>query len=564
MRPLLLALAATLLAGCATGTIRQSDSVTDSRVADADLVLGSMRAGTPTTRAGELKVLNDATFVAPKPRDLDQGRTLPTACPITFSPASSATLLEFGQTVSKVCGIQVRVTPDALAVTGGGGYRGGDDMPSSAADAVSDIPMPPGVTLPASLSGGRSAGSYRSEVSPHRIDIRYEGELTGLLDAVTARLGLSWRYADGVITVFYLDTRFFKVFSIPTTSEFGAVVTSGSSTAAGVAGGSGGGSSGGGSEGGTSGSASSSQSTNVSLRTNATADLIASVQSMLTPEVGRMSHSAYSGTLTVTDRPEVLDRVGRYVDDLNSFATKQVLLNIKVLSVTLDNADEWGINWNAIYTNLADTYGLGLVGGFTPSADAISGSVNILQGNSRFSGSNLIVDALARQGRVSVITQPSVTTMNLEPVPVQVGDTDGYVAQTITTLTGGDGDFAQTSRVTGTITTGFNMNLLPFVLPDDETVLLQFSMQIGALKRLRSVGDDDNLVEIPDTSSRNLSQKVKLRSGETLVLSGFDQTENSTERTGVGSPRFWLFGGGAKGASTREVLVVLITPVVMG
>ncbi len=56
---------------------------------------------------------------------------------------------------------------------------------------------------------------------------------------------------------------------------------------------------------------------------------------MLTPSMGRMSLSRATGTLTVTDRPEVLNRVQQLVNRENESITKQVLLNVNVLSVAL-------------------------------------------------------------------------------------------------------------------------------------------------------------------------------------------------------------------------------------
>lgn len=555
MRLFLIAFVATaLLAGCTTAqNIKKSDTEIRDDSSAADAALNAIRSGTPAVEPSGVQIIDDETYISAKPMMLDRNQSLPTRCNITFAPASSVTLLEFGQTVTKVCGVQVRVTPDALAATRDGG------MPASGAGAMGGIPLPTGVSLPPPIGGGPGGmTSIPMPLSANRIDIRYSGDLTGLLNAVTSRLGLSWRHRDGVVSVFYLDTRFFKVFLIPTAAAMDSNVTSGTATSAGVQGGSGSG--GGGGSSGVSGSSSSNQTTNISFQTNAADDLAKTVASILTPAVGRMAVSPSSGTVTVTDTPEVLDRVGAYIDDLNAFATKQVLLNVKVLSVTMKDNDEFGINWNVIYKSLADQYGIGLVSSIAQSGDAISGAVNILQGNSRFSGSQLVVNALSKQGKVSVLRQPSVTTLNLEPVPLQFATQTTYLAQSTTTLTADVG--ATTSLTPGTVTTGFNMNLLPYILPDNKTILLQYFLNLSSLNTIRRIESGDEAIESPEVDNRIQSQKVRLRSGETLVLSGFEQSTKGNDRSGAGNPRFWLFGGGASATNAREVLVVLITPIV--
>lgn len=560
--PAVAAAALTLLAGCSTiaHMNRAVDVVhEDSKAADA--ALATMRAGKPVVE-DVLRVVENADYLPPAPIVLDDKQTMPSRCNITFAPASAVTILELGQIVTKICGVQVRVTSDALAATQFG--AGSAATPTAAApNAIAGIPLPAGVTLPGPTAPTLSQAPFTA--SPNLISIRYSGDLVGLLNAATARMGLSWRYADSVITIFYLDTRFYSLHHIPTMTSMKSTTTSGMSSASGVAGGGssgsgggGGGGSGGGSGGGVSGSATSSQSTSVELKTDAAADLQRTVESMLTPNVGRMAMSA--GSVAVTDTPEVLDRIGAYVDHFNDFATKQVLLNIKVLTVTINDNDEFGINWNLIYQSLADQYGIGLVNNFGASDDAVTGSVNILQGSSRFSGSQLVVNALNEQGRVSVLTQPSETTLNLEPVSVQVGTQTGFLASSSTTLTADVG--ATSTLQPGSVTTGFNINVLPHILPDSRTVLLQLSLSQASLESIRRVESGNAAIEIPEVANRILSQKVRMRSGETLVLSGFEQTTNSTNATGTGHAFNWLFGGGAKAKKQRDVLVLLITPIV--
>lgn len=536
--------------GCSTfHTARENSAETAVVAADAASTIAAMREGTVSTAGFQL--IENADYIAPKPKRITSTNTLPVRCDIEFRPAGPVALLQVGQQITKDCAIQVRVTPDAMSALEG---DDDNDSPGANYDTAPAPVVPPLYGNPGAMGGGYSVPR------PNMVTVSYKGDVSGLLNAVTTRLGLSWKYADGGIVIYHIDTRVYRLFSIPTATNMTSTVTSGTATALGVAGGAGGGD--GASSGGVGGNSGTQQSTTVSLDTTPADDLRKTVESMLTPDKGRMAFSRSNSMLTVTDTPEVLDRVGELVDEMNSTATTQVLLNIKVLTVQLNDSDEFGINWNSIYTNLASEYGLGLANGFLASADAVTGSVNILEGSSRFSGSSLIVNALAKQGQVSIVTQPSVTTLNLEPVPVQVATQTGYIAQTQTTLTGGASEFAQTSRTPGTVTTGFNMNLLPYVLPDDHTILLQFSMQMASPPNIRSVGDENNLIEIPEVSSRTFSQKVKLRSGETLILSGFEQTVNDTNRSGVGSPYNYLFGGGRRSTHEREIIVILITPLV--
>lgn len=193
----------------------------------------------------------------------------------------------------------------------------------------------------------------------------------------TVRLGLSWKYsaAENLVTIFYVDTKTFRFYAIPSVTDMTSVVQSGTTTAAGV---SNSGTSSSSSGGGISGNSGSSQSTGVTINTDITKDIGNSVQSMLTPGVGRMSMSSSTGTMTVTDTPEVLARVGDFLNGENSNITKQVLLNVKVLSVTLTDKDDLGIDWNLVYKAVNGKWGLGWKNVTQTDAAAVQGSVSIL------------------------------------------------------------------------------------------------------------------------------------------------------------------------------------------
>jgi len=85
-----------------------------------------------------------------------------------------------------------------------------------------------------------------------------------------------------------------------------------------------------------------------------------------------------------------------------------------------------------------------------------------------------------------------------------------------------------------------------------------------ALKQIGKVSRGDNTIEIPEVDNRIFSQMVKLRSGETLVLSGFEQSVDNGSKAGVGSASNWLMGGSLKRDNSKDVIVVLITPIVEG
>jgi type II secretory pathway component HofQ len=99
---------------------------------------------------------------------------------------------------------------------------------------------------------------------------------------------------------------------------------------------------------------------------------------------------------------------------------------------------------------------------------------------------------------------------------------------------------------------------------DDGTVLMQFYTNLSVLDALQTVssgGPNPLQIQTPEIDTRNFLQRVAMKSGETLVISGYEGTAENSTQQGVGKPSNLLAGGGYDAKHSREVIVILITPV---
>jgi type IVB pilus formation R64 PilN family outer membrane protein len=260
----------------------------------------------------------------------------------------------------------------------------------------------------------------------------------------------------------------------------------------------------------------------------------------------------------VVDTPDTLDRVAAYIENENKTLERQVVINVVVLSVSLNDSDDYGINWNLVYNTLRQQYGLSSAVPIPVDANRFFAGV---VGDSRFAGSSAIIHALSKQGKVRRQTTASVITLNNQVVPLQVAKQTSYLQSTQTAVVPQVG--TTTTLIPGTVTSGFNMSILPHVLSNG-TVLLQFSTDISALNAIREVQSGSSKIETPEIDTRNFLQRVAMKSNETLIISGFEQTDDNLDRQGAGSARNVAFGGGMKAASAKESIVILITPTTLG
>lgn len=527
-----------LLSGCAP--LERIDKI-DNQVSrdenQADKHLHALKQGS---------VVRDLTsqWINPYPLNAQPGgNSLLPPCAVAINRPGSITLAEVSAFISKRCRLPVVVTPDAqaiLAPTGGKTEQISGPVPA---------PDPNGLVPLAALGGSSARAAPVVSGGTALRGVFWQGELGGLLDNVTTRLGLSWRYEQGRIAIFYLDTRTFPVMFMDSKASFGSKTVSGTTSSMGATGDSSGG--------GLSGDSNTSQATEMEIKSSLYEDVTNTIKSMLTPGSGRMNLSA--GVLTVTDTPRVLEQIGRYLEDRNKELNRQVVLNVQVYSVEKRTQDQYGIDWNAVFNS--GSVGLSLTNAFTGAAsDALNGGVSILDGKG--AGTKAFIKALSEQANVSVMTEASSMTTNLSAVPIQVALQQDYASNVTTENTANVGSSSSITK--STITTGFNMTVLPFLMPQSPKMQLQFAINMSDDPTMRTFTSEKTSVELMKTRLKTFTQRVIMQSGQTLVLSGYQSLNNTANRQGVGSFRFFGLGGGANGENNKTMLVILITPVILG
>ncbi|QLG94692.1 PilN family type IVB pilus formation outer membrane protein [Pseudomonas yamanorum] len=564
IRGITLSMTVVLISACAVQRVNESVSRAENDAATASQYSRFLR-NQQQEPARDTVVFSDKPWVSTQPMVAKRGLPLTMDCDITYRPSYNVGISEVAQYITSECGVPVIVAPDAIDPS----------VLSSSNKGSSGPAAPPALTSPDNLASFMPAGvignmpsnvrsmSMGGLSAPSAFPVKYSGKLSGLLNQVTAQQSLAWNYSseDRSVRITYFDTKTFDVWAFGDDQVIESTVKSGLLTATGSGSGNGGGG-GGSSSTGASGESGSNQSTTVTIKTSLIGDIEKNIKAMLSQQPqGRMFLSRSTGTLTVSDRPEVLSTVAKYLNSINRSITRQVLFNVKVFEVSLTDRDQTGLDWTAVYKSLNNKWGFSLKNATTGiSTGAVSGSLSILDtSKSPWAGSNLIIKALSEQGRISNVRSPSVTTLNLQPAPIQIGNVQSYVASSSTTTTASVG--SSTSLTPATITSGFNMMLLPRII-DQDNMLLMITLSMSSKPTFTTFTSNGSSVQTADYDTKNLSPKVKLRSGQTLVLTGFEENSENATKSGVGDPGFFGLGGSRIRSTNHNILVVLITPVV--
>ena len=368
-----------------------------------------------------------------------------------------------------------------------------------------------------------------------------------------------------MVTFFYLQTARFDIEPSDAKYALTGSVVSGVSNSSSSDSGTGSGSSGSSSSGGVSGESGTSLKSDTIMGNNLYDDLKSTAESMLTPGVGRLDMNKTTGTVVITDVPEVVRRVGEYLTSENKALSRQVNLKVVIYTVNSETSDAIGIDWNVIYKTLAGKYGINLAGPAGTVADAGSLSFSVLDtatGAARqFAGSSFLFDALSKQAKVADVRTIPLMTTNMASASVVVGRQIAYLKSVATTVySTGSTTLPSQTLTPGSVTTGTNITIFPKILDGGDRMMLNMFLNISSLIQLRQITSDTERLEAPEVDSRSVPQRVWLKPGQTVVISGLEQNVATSNRQGQLSPDNQITGGQRSGDQTRQSFVITVTP----
>ena len=258
----------------------------------------------------------------------------------------------------------------------------------------------------------------------------------------------------------------------------------------------------------------------------------------------------YNNSLLVHATPYEYQKIERILRKLDVVAT-QVLIEASIVEVTLVDDLEYGLEWAFSNISGSGDTGSGLLdlgGGVAPKAGF---SYTFTNGAGDFTA---VLNALAQKSLINVISTPSVLVLDNHTAAIHVGDQQPIQGQS--TITNG-------GNVQNSISykdTGVKLQVTPSV-NDGGLVTLDIDQSVT------DVGNVDAATRQRSFLERNVSSRVAVRSGESIVLGGLIRDNETEGRSGVPLLMDIPVVGGlfstTTQASSRTELLIFITPRVM-
>jgi general secretion pathway protein D len=237
------------------------------------------------------------------------------------------------------------------------------------------------------------------------------------------------------------------------------------------------------------------------------------------------------------------------LEQLDIVAT-QVLIEASILEVTLSDDLKYGLEWT-FNNNIGDDYeGTGLLAAAAGGPPAVASGFSYAIANAA-GDINAVLNALAEETLINVISTPSVMVLDNHDAYIHVGDQVPVFSQQLTT------DGGNVTQSVEYKDTGVQLNVRPSVNAGG-LVTMQIEQSVT------DVGPIDSATGQRAFLERSIMSRVSVRSDESVVLGGLIRENAANTEAGV--PFFYklpvigkLFGSTDK-TDRRTELLVIITP----
>ena len=359
---------------------------------------------------------------------------------------------------------------------------------------------------------------------------------------------------------------------------------------------SGGGNSGNSGSGGT-GSSSSRADDSSHVRTTSDADFWQEVKLSLQTLIGQTGGRGVvlnpaAGVIVVRATSAEQRQVDQYLKAIQLAVSRQVMIEAKIVEVSLSKDAQTGINWGAFGRILGGSLGVSLGVAAPGTVLQTVGALSTSDGTTAQVGANInaspigrgfygvalqssnfaaLLNFLQTQGDVSVLSSPRIATLNNQKAVLKVGSDELYVTGITTTTTSSGTNSISTPTVNlQPFFSGIALDVTPQI-DEQGNVILHVHPSVSAVVERTKVIDLGSLgsYKLPlATSAINETDSiVRVRDGQIVAIGGLMRQETRAERSGVtGLSELPMIGGLFRQTSdvtSKRELVILMRPTVI-
>ncbi|MGR5207500.1 MULTISPECIES: pilus (MSHA type) biogenesis protein MshL [Vibrio] len=282
-----------------------------------------------------------------------------------------------------------------------------------------------------------------------------------------------------------------------------------------------------------------------------------------------------ASVIVVRAFPDEIREVREFLGVSQERMQRQVILEAKILEVTLSDGYQQGINWSDMTASIGNSGSIVVerAASALPPLDAI-GSLLGGQTNVTISDGNFetVLSFMSTQGDLNVLSSPRITAANNQKSVIKVGTDEYFVTELSSNVGNGEYSNAVPEVELTPFFSGISLDVTPQI-DDQGNVFLHVHPAVieveEEVKRLNLGGDFQNIqLPLAKSSIRESDSVIRAKNGDVVVIGGLMKQQNRELVSKVpflgDVPALGHLFRNVNNVTEKTELVILLKPTVVG
>ncbi len=270
-------------------------------------------------------------------------------------------------------------------------------------------------------------------------------------------------------------------------------------------------------------------------------DIMPKVSGLVSKDFGNIQSDKRSNTIVVKDNPARIHEIEEIVKAFD-VRNKAVLIEAKIVQVTLNDSFQWGINWQGVdwtyfFNRMRDYRAGGRVAqnfllvppetaaGLQPTARGITATVGVLE-KPNFSA---VINFLNTAGTTNLLSSPRVMALNNQEAKIHVGSKVAKITRTLLNIGSTTSNPVTTENVEF-LDVGVKLAVTPSI-GDDGSITMKVKPTVSSVENTLTTSEGSS---IPVIRVSEAEASLVVKDGITVVLGGL--IEDAKSKTDVRVP----------------------------
>lgn len=289
-----------------------------------------------------------------------------------------------------------------------------------------------------------------------------------------------------------------------------------------------------------------------------------------------------ASVITVRAYPDEIREVRSFLGISQQRMHRQVILEAKILEVTLSDGYQQGINWSKAFSSNGTNYTIGqgsivkdangsIIPVALPGLDAIGtllgGQSNLVISSGSFEA---VLSFMATQGDLNVLSSPRVTASNNQKAVIKVGTDEYYVTDLSSVVGSGDNSEPSPEVELTPFFSGISLDVTPQIDDQGNVLLHVHPAVIDVDEQVKEIGYGNTSITLPlaRSSIRESDSVIRAQDGDVVVIGGLMKSNTMDQVSKVpflgDIPALGHLFRNTTQLTQKTELVILLKPSVVG